>query len=63
MENVKMIPVYGRVELSSWFERRGDKLVGMGGKRVYDENGRLVETKIEATGVVVTGVRPGEFLC
>jgi hypothetical protein len=51
---IKITPVYGHDELFSWFEPRGDKLIGMGRMQRYDENGRLVETKIEETGIVVT---------
>lgn len=44
-------PLYGRVEIESWFEWRGNSAIGMGSKKVFDEAGRLVSHEVEPTGV------------
>ncbi len=43
---------FGHIDLRSWLEVQGDKIVGMGSATEYDENGRIVSHKVEPTGLV-----------
>lgn len=50
------VPLFRRVELDSWIEQRwkpggGFKLVGMGRRVEFDENGQIVSDVIEPTGL------------
>lgn len=40
---IKLNVLIGRVELDSWLEFRGNRVIGMGRTRRYDRNGALVE--------------------
>jgi len=49
--------LFGQVKLDSWFDFQpspdgGFKMVGMGRKRVYDQDGRITEDTTEPTGLV-----------
>jgi hypothetical protein len=53
--NIK--PLYGHIEINSWFEANFSQgygiYKGMCSKRQYDENGKLVDCKIEPTGITM----------
>lgn len=50
---IDVTKIFGRIELRSWFVydpvRR--RFIGMGSKTVFDGEGRMVEHKVEPTGV------------
>ena len=45
--------IYGYFELRTWFEFDGTNLIGMGSKKEYDQNGKLVEYSEEPTGIIL----------
>jgi hypothetical protein len=49
----KISMLLGHAKCNSWFEPRGNKLVGMGSITHYDKDGALVSHKVEPTGVEV----------
>ena len=46
--------LWGHVEIRSWIEFDGDKYIGMGSKKTFDENGKLVAYDESPTGLVAT---------
>lgn len=46
----KVDVIYGFVKIDAWFTPDG---IGMGRKRVYDNNGNLVSDSQEPTGAVI----------
>lgn len=46
--------LYGSCELRSWFEFDGVKLIGMGSKKTFDQNGNLIDYSESQTGIVAT---------
>jgi hypothetical protein len=50
--------LFGRIEIRTWFAPRGDRMVGMGRKRVFDGSGRLVEDTTIETGCVLEWAQP-----
>lgn len=46
----KVDVIYGYCRLNSWFEPRGNRLVGMGSITQYDKDGHFVSHKVEPTG-------------
>ena len=50
----KVTVIYGHCELRSWFEFDGEKLIGMGSKKTYDQNGKLTDYSESPTGLVMT---------
>lgn len=51
-ESVMITPVFGYKALRSWIEFDGEKYIGMGSVASYDREGKLLDFKIEPTGVV-----------
>ena len=51
--NYIIIPIFGHVVLRTWSEFDGDKLVGMGSKKSFDENGNLINYMESPTGAVI----------
>lgn len=51
MDNIKYTITFGHVRLFSYFKPDGDKLIGMGCKWTYDEDGVLVSYEEEPTGL------------
>jgi hypothetical protein len=49
----KVTVLYGHCELRSWFEFDGEKLIGMGSKKTYDQNGKLTDYSESPTGLVM----------
>ena len=49
----------GHCEIRSWLEWSGDKLVGMGGKKTYDEEGKLIDCSESLTGASVNFANDG----
>lgn len=45
---------FGRVELRSWLEFDGEKLIGMGMRSEFDENGKIVSVDIAPTGITAS---------
>jgi len=54
MDNIKFNIFFGKVVLDSFFEEKDGKLIGMGSAKTYNEQGVLIETKIEETGLIVS---------
>lgn len=50
----KVTALYGHCELRSWFEFDGEKLIGMGSKKTYDQDGKLIDYSESQTGLVMT---------
>lgn len=48
----RAIVFFGRVELRAWIEFDGDKLIGMGSKKTYDETGNLIACDEAPTGLI-----------
>jgi hypothetical protein len=44
---------YGYTKLDTWFERRGEILVGMGSCTTFDADGKVIDQKIMETGARV----------
>jgi hypothetical protein len=53
-ENIDVMAPHGYAEFRSWIEFDGEKYVGMGSKATYDQNGKLVDFKIEPTGLIAS---------
>lgn len=51
---ISVTAIYGHCEIRSWFEFDGEKLIGMGSKKTYDENGKLTDYSESPTGLVMT---------
>ncbi len=47
----KITVLLGHAKCNSWFEPRGDRLIGMGSITNYDKDGILVSHKVEPTGI------------
>ena len=54
--------VYGHCEIRAWVELVDGKLVGMGSKKTYDQDGNLVECAEHPTGAVATFPTPSNLL-
>jgi hypothetical protein len=52
-EDVMIKPVFGHKALRSWIEFDGEKYIGMGSVASYDRDGKLLDFKIEPTGLVL----------
>ncbi len=50
----KITPLYGHIELRSWFEFDGEKLIGMGSKKTFDRNRKLIDYTEAPTGIILT---------
>lgn len=55
---VRIDMIMGRVEIQSWFQPEGDRLVGMGRCVHYDFYGSVVKDETAPTGIVMSWPKP-----
>jgi len=48
--NFKVTMIYGHVDLLSWLEWDGEKVIGMGSKTAYNSDGQITEHSVSPTG-------------
>ena len=59
VDGIKYTVMFGHCVLTSGWISDGEKLIGTGTKRTYDENGKLVSVETELTGLVLHGYGNG----
>jgi hypothetical protein len=62
-QTFKIDMLFGHCESRAWLEFDGERLIGMGSKKTFDRDGKLIAYSESPTGVTMTllGERPSRW--